>query len=129
MPGIPFVLSNDPTYAGCSWSHGYEPEHQPLSFNYEGLIWQSDEIAKPSEQELWTKWDNTYRAIWQQTGVSSPWTALRRKRNTLLSESDWSQLADVSEDVQLAYQTYRQTLRDLPANTTDPENPVWPVKP
>jgi len=24
---------------------------------------------------------------------------------------------------------YRQALRDLPANTTDPANPVWPVKP
>jgi hypothetical protein len=24
---------------------------------------------------------------------------------------------------------YRQALRDLPANTTDPENPVWPTAP
>jgi len=24
---------------------------------------------------------------------------------------------------------YRQALRDLPANTTDPANPDWPVKP
>jgi hypothetical protein len=25
--------------------------------------------------------------------------------------------------------THRQALRDLPANTTDPENPVWPEAP
>ena len=24
---------------------------------------------------------------------------------------------------------YRQALRDLPANTVDPANPIWPVKP
>ncbi|NBP87864.1 MAG: hypothetical protein EBU59_05025, partial [Planctomycetia bacterium] len=24
---------------------------------------------------------------------------------------------------------YRQALRDLPANTVDPANPVWPTKP
>ena len=26
----------------------------------------------------------------------------------------------------VAQTTYRQELRDLPANTTDPANPVWP---
>ena len=25
--------------------------------------------------------------------------------------------------------TYRKSLRDLPANTSDPANPTWPTKP
>jgi len=28
-----------------------------------------------------------------------------------------------------AESAYRQALRDLPANTADPANPVWPTKP
>lgn len=53
---------------------------------------------------------------------------LRKKRNELLLTSDWTQLADaqVNKD---AWASYRQELRDLPQNTTDPFNPVWPVKP
>lgn len=53
---------------------------------------------------------------------------LRKKRNELLLASDWTQLADaqVNKD---AWASYRQELRDLPQNTTDPFNPVWPVKP
>lgn len=27
------------------------------------------------------------------------------------------------------WRTYRQELRDLPANTSDPANPVWPTEP
>ena len=27
------------------------------------------------------------------------------------------------------WKTYRQSLRDLPANTSDPANPTWPTKP
>ena len=53
---------------------------------------------------------------------------LRQKRNVLLKQTDWWVFSDSPEPTheQLAY---RQALRDLPANTTDPENPVWPTKP
>jgi len=34
-----------------------------------------------------------------------------------------------SEAVKQAWLDYRQALRDLPANTTTPENPVWPQPP
>jgi len=51
----------------------------------------------------------------------------RDKRNLLLAETDWWASSDRT---MTAEQTaYRQALRDLPANTTDPENPVWPTKP
>ena len=52
---------------------------------------------------------------------------LRTKRNRLLTETDYLALSDstLTDDMK----TYRQTLRDLPANTTDPANPVWPTKP
>jgi len=53
---------------------------------------------------------------------------LRLQRNELLAQSDWTQVADAPVDA-AAWATYRQALRDLPANTTDPRNPTWPTKP
>ena len=52
---------------------------------------------------------------------------LRKKRNSLLKETDFYALSDVtmSDDMK----TYRQALRDLPANTSDPSNPTYPTKP
>ena len=52
---------------------------------------------------------------------------LRFNRNRLLRETDHYALSDVtlSDDMK----TYRQALRDLPANTSDPANPTWPTKP
>ena len=52
---------------------------------------------------------------------------LRRERNARLAETDYLALADSTLTDEM--RTYRQALRDLPANTTDPANPVWPVKP
>ena len=54
---------------------------------------------------------------------------LRRQRNQLLAETDWTQSRDVTLPNDAEWSTYRQALRDLPANTTDPANPVWPTKP
>ena len=55
------------------------------------------------------------------------WSYLRAERSQLLAATDYLALSDatLSEDMR----TYRQALRDLPANTSDPANPVWPTKP
>lgn len=52
---------------------------------------------------------------------------LRAERNRLLAETDYLALADVTLTDEM--RAYRQALRDLPANTADPANPVWPTKP
>ena len=57
---------------------------------------------------------------------------LRADRDKLLEETDKYALPDWPH-ASLAKQTewleYRQALRDLPANTEDPANPVWPTVP
>ena len=124
---VAFVLQNHPDFSGAAWRHGYEPDVDTDSLNYEGLIWESTDIDKPSEAVITQLWNDTYRAQWQQNGFGSPWTELRIKRDRLIAETDWWATSDRT---MTAEQTaYRQALRDLPANTTDPENPVWPVKP
>tara|TARA_R100000234_G_scaffold93443_1_gene61659 strand:+ start:1679 stop:1939 length:261 start_codon:yes stop_codon:yes gene_type:complete len=52
---------------------------------------------------------------------------LRKKRNSLLKETDWMANTDVT--MTDAWKNYRQALRDLPANTADPKNPTYPTKP
>ena len=56
---------------------------------------------------------------------------IRQKRNELLAACDWTQFNDspLSTDKKLEWTTYRQALRDLPANTTDPTNVTWPTPP
>ena len=52
---------------------------------------------------------------------------LRGMRDRLLAETDVYALSDrtLSDEMR----AYRQALRDLPANTSDPKNPTWPTKP
>lgn len=56
---------------------------------------------------------------------------LRAKRNRLIADTDWEIVKhkELGTNISTALKTYRQELRDLPANTSDPANPVWPTKP
>ena len=51
----------------------------------------------------------------------------RAERNSRLAQSDWMGLSDTT--MPDAWKTYRQALRDLPANTSDFANPTWPTEP
>ena len=85
----------------------------------ETLHWLDTEQTEPTAQEIA---DEIARLQ-----ADEPWQELRERRNVLLAETDYLALSDVTltEDMRV----YRQALRDLPANTTDPANPTWPTKP
>ena len=55
------------------------------------------------------------------------WEVLRAERNKRLVETDFHAMSDTTLADNM--KTYRQTLRDLPANTADPASPSWPSKP
>ena len=75
--------------------------------------------AEPTEAELQAAYDAAVSVEALKT--------LRTERNALLSETDYLALADATLTDEM--RAYRQALRDLPANTADPANPVWPTKP
>lgn len=81
-------------------------------------FYQHDD-PQPTEAELQAEIDRLKAA--------QPMVELREKRNQLLAETDYLALSDVTLSPEMA--EYRQALRDLPANTTDPANPVFPTKP
>jgi hypothetical protein len=62
------------------------------------------------------------------TPIDEVWSEFRNIRDIKLQVSDWTQVPDAPVD-QAAWAIYRQELRDLPANTTDPRNVTWPEEP
>lgn len=60
-----------------------------------------------------------------------PWSLLRARRDELLRQSDWTQLADaaISEEVRESWAKYRSMLRAAPTSVDDPEKIVWPDPP
>ena len=80
----------------------------------------NDHVSTQRVEEL------TEAELTQKT--NQKWDRIRNKRNYLLSESDWTQVADAPGD-KAAWATYRQALRDLPSTGTDPEALTWPTSP
>ena len=66
------------------------------------------------------------RFVVRDKTVDEKMVEIRAKRNTLLADTDWTGLSDVTMSADMT--TYRQELRDLPT-TVDVDNPVYPTKP
>ena len=60
-----------------------------------------------------------------------PMRLLRKERNTRLASTDWRASSDLT--LSTDWKTYRQALRDLPANQTPVDNELsnitWPTEP
>lgn len=66
--------------------------------------------------------------------ISKTIADVRVQRDCLLIDSDWTQFPDspLSDTQKSAWATYRQTLRDIPANNADVtsiDDITWPTKP
>ena len=99
-----------------------------------GLTWLDEGSEKPTEEELNSKI--------AELRAAEPMRLLREERNQRLVETDWTQYRDVSLSNDSDWQTYRQSLRDLPQNfspiidiITEDGHPIvkeqtdWPKKP
>lgn len=75
----------------------------------------------------WTKRDKT------QGEIDDAAAGARSKRNSLLANSDWTQMADspLTDAKKAEWATYRTALRDLPthANWPDLGEDDWPTQP
>lgn len=73
----------------------------------------------------WTVRNKTSDEIAADTSAAE--AAARSTRNGLLAETDYMALSDVT--MSDAMTTYRQALRDLPAQSGFPTSITWPTKP
>ena len=81
--------------------------------------------------------DGVYKQTWNQTNASeseityrieNQWEEVRVLRNQLLTECDWTQLADIPTETKELWISYRQDLRNI-TNQSNPFNIIWPTKP
>ena len=109
-----------------------------LSLQPEGQIWRFSVLNPVIDEATFNsivKWTDPETAPIAWAAVQSAgkagenivsWRQLRWKRDELLEETDWWLMRGNAPEDQLAY---RQALRDLPENTANPAEPVWPTKP
>ena len=100
--------------------------------NYSGITWLDKNQTLPTEQEVLEKLEELKK--------ERPFVLLRKERNRLISETDWTQLKDIDLDIirERNWKNYRQALRDLPAKSNpklneygdlDMTSVSWPDKP
>jgi len=65
----------------------------------------------------------------QQEEINSQMHRVRVERTLRLQASDWTQGKDIADDVSTAWATYRQALRDIPAQEGFPWDVTWPEQP
>ena len=118
-------------------------------------VWRADVEAPANEAEFYAntyKWDESTQEWVNLTSSDVTWADLnieqvkadtamemiRIERNQKLKNTDWSQGADVPDSLKTAYTTYRQELRDMPANNSSATivdnkmtlaNVTWPIEP
>ena len=99
---------------------------------YNKIEWLDKTQTKPTEEEV--------NAKIKELETAEPFLLLRRERNRLIAETDWTQLKDIDLDIirERNWKNYRQALRDLPAKSNpklnsmgelDMSSVTWPTKP
>lgn len=76
----------------------------------------------------WEYWMSEFDRAGEPVREDWIWERLRNRRNALLTACDFRVVPDAPWDT-APWLAYRQALRDLPDNTTDPRQAVWPVEP
>ncbi|MBW1656769.1 tail fiber assembly protein [Flavobacterium quisquiliarum] len=116
----------------------YNTDGEYTGFYVEGI---HESIPEPNVELNEEEWQQALSKNYKVIGgkhtyspfVQSPeelLESIRATRNTLLIESDWTQMEDspLTETKKLEWKNYRQELRDL-TETDNPEFIVWPSKP
>ena len=85
-------------------------------------------IDTPALDDQPAKTAAEYEAEYRAMKDAERATNIRNLRTQLLKDCDWTQIADSTAD-KTAWATYRQALRDVPAQTGFPWTITWPTQP
>jgi hypothetical protein len=85
--------------------------------------WNVVGVAQPTQDQL-----DAAEPAADAARAAVPMRLLRLERDKRLAATDWLSLPD-SPAMSGDETAYRQQLRDLPANTEDPDNVTWPTAP
>lgn len=127
-PAFPNVSFPSPTteedldYVGVDLVRdGEQPFVSPFQYTYRDGVEQI-------EGKWFTKFSVAEHSAEEVAEITlRQWSAIRKQRNTTLSDCDWTQLPDAPVNA-VEWATYRQALRDI-TDQADPFNIAWPVAP
>lgn len=85
----------------------------------------TQKIERISGSVVDNKWRNF---VVREKSNNEKWDELRDKRNSLLTNSDFTQLDDCPKD-KSKWKSYRKALRDLPENYPNADDVIWPTEP
>jgi hypothetical protein len=110
-----------PDYRGHSW---YNPD-------------STDEVFRASRFDEappagWARWlPGTSRTVGQAEAVRKKWIEVRKQRDSLLAASDWivARSSERGQPTPRDWAEYRQALRDITAQGSDPFSLTWPTRP
>lgn len=105
---------------GCLRLIGVLPPNAPSYWDGEVFI------LKPPPPSAHHIFDYTTKQWVDPRTEQTQWPVVRRQRDALLAQSDWTQLPDVPLATKERWAIYRQALRDVTLQP-DPFNVVWPV--
>lgn len=80
------------------------------SNDYNKIKWLDSSIEKPTYEEVLSEIERLEKL--------EPMKMVREERDELIAATDWRATVDYPGSDQAAWLTYRQALRDLPANST-----------
>jgi hypothetical protein len=92
----------------------------------------TNEWGIPTQEIINGQWVNRDPSIVETETNTLALQILRQARNDLIKATDFALLPDAPSSIASKIEeikAYRQALRDLPANTSDPKNVIWPVSP
>ena len=114
-----FVIYGNPTT---------EQELKECFYKVTGKDSYDNAILVKGYDQIGVSWEQIKTTL-DEINAEEPMRLLRIQRDKLLTASDWRATIDYQGTKQSEWLTYRQALRDLPANTEDASNPTWPTPP
>ena len=121
--------------------------YEVMRYKYLGKGWAVEYADSEGNYGMGDPYSGAERLIWEDEGEGPiqadlekekptiknilGFQKLRHDRDLKLAETDWvvTRASETGVAEPDAWKTYRQALRDLPSNTSDPFNPTWPTKP
>lgn len=105
-----------------------------------GIAISGVSIGDPGDKTTWTVQPSDLQSAAQAiidgfdveaNATAAAWVGVRRVRTSRLARCDWTQLSDapISSEQVAAWRVYRQALRNVPQDNSDPSVINWPVAP
>ena len=114
------------------WTMSDEPSSEAEFNEFFRKVTGEDEngigILSSNPSDFGTTWSDV-KAKYDEMVAAKPMADLRAERDRRLAETDWMAGSDLT--MSSAWTTYRQALRDVPAQdgVTGLDNVTWPTKP